>query len=97
MPMKKPLIIAAIGNLIDLIATLHLTRLGYMEANLVMAALLPRPKLFTLVKIGGMTLALWILWKNRDSEIARKTAWCVAVVYGLIALYYLFFFTIFIF
>ena len=95
--MKTPLIIAAIGNLIDLISTLYLFRLGYMEANPVMAALLPHPVLFTLVKIGGMALVLWILWKSRDSKTARKTAWFAAGVYGLIALYYLFFFTIFIF
>ena len=42
MPMKKPIIIAEIGNLIDLASTLYLFRLGYMEANPVMAALLPR-------------------------------------------------------
>ena len=95
--MKTPLTIAAIGNLIDLISTLYLSGLGYVEANPVMAALLPHPALFALVKIGGMTLALWILWKNRDSEIARKTAWFVVGLYSLISLYYLFFFTIFIF
>lgn len=77
------------GNIIDLVATLHLTGLGYQEANPVMAALLPHPLLFTLVKIGGMAAATWILWKNKGYESARITAWVAAGLYGLIALYYL--------
>jgi hypothetical protein len=87
--MKTPLIIAAIGNLIDTVSTLYLSGRGYTEANPFMAALLPRPVLFATVKIGAMALALWILWRNRDSQIARITAWVAAGLYGLIAVYYL--------
>ena len=90
--MKAPLIIAAIGNLIDTVYTMYLTRLGYTEANPFMAALLPYPALFALVKIGGMSLAIWILWKSRESKSARMTAWAAAGLYGLIAVYYLFVF-----
>lgn len=90
--MKIPLIIAAIGNLIDMVSTLYLNGRGYTEANPFMAALLPHPVLFATVKIAGMALALWILWRNRDSQIARITAWVAAGLYGLIAVYYLFVF-----
>lgn len=83
------LFIAGAGNLIDLVSTLRLTHLGYTEVNPVMAALLPHPVLFALVKICGMTVALWILWKNRESKVARITAWAAAGLYGLIAVYYL--------
>jgi hypothetical protein len=92
--MKTPLIIAAIGNLIDTVSTLYLFRFGYTETNPFMAALLPRPVLFATVKIGAMALALWILWRNREDKTVRKTAWFAAGLYGLIAVYYIFFFTI---
>jgi hypothetical protein len=94
--MKIPLIITAIGNLIDMVSTLYLSGLGYAEANPVMAALLSRPLLFAIVKVGAMAFAIWILWKNRDSDLARKTAWFAAMLYGLISVYYLFFFLIFV-
>lgn len=92
--MKTPLIIAAIGNLIDMVSTLYLNGRGYTEANPIMAALLPHPVLFTLVKICAVALALWILWRNRESQTARITAWFAAGLYGLITVYYIFFFTI---
>jgi hypothetical protein len=87
--MKTPLIIAAIGNLIDTVSTLYLNGRGYTEANPFMSALLPYPALFVSVKIGAMALVIWILWKNRESQIARITAWFAAGLYGLIAVYYL--------
>lgn len=93
--MKTPIIIIWTGNIIDLVATLHLSGLGYTEANPFMAALLPHPVLFALVKIIGMAVATWILWRNRDSDIARITAWAAAGLYGLIALYYLVVFPLF--
>lgn len=93
--MKALLIIAAIGNLIDLLSTLYLSGLGYVEANPFMAVLLPHPALFALVKIGAMALALWILWKNRESGVAIMTAWFAAGLYGLISVYYAWFFTVF--
>lgn len=87
--MKAPLIIAAIGNLIDMVSTLYLNGRGYSEANPFMAALLPYPALFVSVKIGAMALVIWILWKNREDKTARKTAWAAAGLYGLLAVYYL--------
>ena len=87
--MKTPITIIWTGNIIDLVATLHLSGLGYTEANPFMAALLPHPLLFTLVKTGGMALATRILWRNRGYTSARITAWVAAGLYGLIALYYL--------
>lgn len=89
MPMKTPLIIAGVGNLIDMVSTLYLINKGYTEANPFMAALLPYPLLFSVVKIGAMGWVLWILWKSREYRTARITAWIAAVVYGLISVYYL--------
>lgn len=90
--MKTPLIIAAIGNLIDMVSTLYLSGRGYTEANPIMAALLPHPVLFATVKIGAMTLVLVSLWKKREYKSARFTAWFAAVLYEMIAVYYLFVF-----
>jgi hypothetical protein len=90
--MKAPLIIAGIGNLIDTVSTLYLINQGYTEVNPFMAALLPYPFLFALVKISAMWLVIWILWKSRECRSARMTAWFAAGVYGLISLYYLFVF-----
>lgn len=87
--MKTPITIIWTGNIIDLIATLHLTGLGYQEANPFMAALLHRPLLFALVKIIGMAVATWILWRNRGYKSARITAWAAAGLYSLLALYYI--------
>lgn len=94
--MKTPIIIIWTGNIIDLVATLHLSDLGYTEVNPVMAALLPHPVLFALAKIIGMAVATRILWKNRGYTSARITAWVVAGLYGLIALYYLAVFPLFV-
>lgn len=90
--MRTPLIIFAIGNLIDMFSTLYLTGMGYREANPFMAALLHSPFLLCLVKISTTWLVIWILWNSRECRSARKTAWFAAVLYGLISLYYLFVF-----
>lgn len=90
--MRTPLTIFAVGSLIDMISTPYVTGMGYREANPFMAALLPYPFLFALVKISAMGLVIWILWKSRECRSARMTAWFAAGVYGLISVYYLFVF-----
>ena len=84
--MMTNLIIATIGNLIDMFATLYLYGLGYTEANPIMALLLPHPWLFATVKIIAMTTVVIWLWRNRDSRNAKITARICAFVYGAIAL-----------
>lgn len=88
--MTPLLIIAGLGNFIDTLSTLYLYGLGYVEANPVMALLLPHPWLFVLVKLTVMTALLLWLWKRR----AKSAATVAAVVYGAVAMYYGIFFLI---
>lgn len=87
--MKTRLTIAYIGNLIDLIATLYLTKQGFHEVNPVMHPLLDCPWLFAAVKILAMTLVCLFLWKRREDRHAIPLATFAAAVYGLIAVYYM--------
>lgn len=82
--MKTRLIIAGLGNVIDTLSTVYLHRLGYVEANPVMAMLLPHPWLFVLVKLCVFTALLLWLWMRR----AKAAATVAAVVYGAVAMYY---------
>lgn len=86
--MKTRLIIAWIGNLIDMVATLHLSGLGFREVNPIMRPLLAYPWLFALVKLSGMTAVLLFLWIRRDDRHALPLATYAAVVNGLVATYY---------
>lgn len=86
--MKTRLIIAYIGNTIDLIATLCLLQMGFYEANPIMRPLLNYPWLASIVKLSAMTWVCWFLWKNRDDKHAKPLATFAAVVYGIIAFYY---------
>jgi len=92
--MKTRLTIAGICNLIDTAATMYLTAKGYTEANPAMAAILDVPALFATVKIVAMTALLLFLWHRREDRHALTLATLVAVVYGLITVYYGVFFTI---
>ena len=87
--MKTRLIIAYIGNTIDLIATLCLLRMGFYEVNPIMRPLLNYPWLASIVKISAMTWLCWFLWKRRDDRHAMPLATLAAVVYGAIAVYYI--------
>lgn len=87
--MKICLFIAWIGNLIDLIATIYLSRLGFYEVNFIMRPLLDYPVLFSVVKLSAMTAVLLFLWKRREDRHALPLATFAAVVYGLIAAYYM--------
>ena len=87
--MKTRLTIAYIGNLIDLIATLYLTKQGFHEVNPFMRPLLACPWLFTAVKLLAMTLVCLFLWKRREDRHALPLATFASAVYGLIATYYM--------
>ena len=87
--MKTRLTIAYIGNLIDLIATLYLTKQGFHEVNPFMRPLLGCPWLFAAVKLLAMTLVCLFLWKRREDRHALPLATIAAAVYGLIAVYYM--------
>lgn len=82
--MTPLLIIAGLGNFIDTFSTLYLYGFGYVEANPVMAALLPHPWLFAMTKLGVFTALLLWLHKRR----AKLAAAIAAVVYGAVAVYY---------
>ena len=86
--MTTLLSIAAIGNLIDTIATLILYGYGYTEANPIMDLLLSVPAIFATVKITAMTAVLVWLWMGRNSKYAQYAAWFAAVVFGALSVYY---------
>ena len=86
--MKLLLLIAWLGNLIDTIATVYLTSLGYVEANPIMAQLLNCPVIFVIVKIALMTGLCAYLWLKRLDKHAMPMAIVASVVYGLITAYY---------
>ena len=88
--MKLRLCIAYIGNFIDLISTLNLTEQGFYEVNPFMRPLLDHPWLFTAVKLLAMTWVCLFLWKRREDRHALPIATFAAIVYGLIAVYYMF-------
>lgn len=92
--MRTRLIIAWLCNLVDIAATLYLSGLGYVEANLAMAWLLQWPWLFSMVKLSAMTFVLLFLWNNREDRHALPLATFTAVVYGLIAIYYIVIFAV---
>ena len=81
-------IIAYVGNIIDTVATLCLTHLGYVEANPLMRPLLNFPTLFVVVKMYMMTAILCHLWKYRADRIAIRLAAFAAALYGAISIYY---------
>ena len=90
--MKILLLIAWLGNLIDTIATVYLTSLGYVEANPIMAQLLNYPVIFVIVKLLLMTGLCAYLWLKRLDKHAMPMAIVASVVYGLITAYYGWFF-----
>ena len=92
--MKLLLLIAWLGNLIDTIATVYLTSLGYVEANPIMAQLLICPLGFVLVKVLLMTGLCAYLWLKRLDKHAMPMTIVASVVYGLITAYYAGFFLV---
>lgn len=92
--MRIRLTIAYIGNFIDLIATLYLLQIGFYEVNPFMRPLLNYPCLASIVKLSAMTWVCWFLWKNKDDKHAKPLATFAAVVYGIIAFYYIIWFVV---
>lgn len=87
--MKVLLLIAWLGNLIDTIATVYLTSIGYVEANPIMAQLLNYPLVFVIVKLLLMTGLCAYLWLKRTSKHSKPLAAFAATVYGAISIYYM--------
>lgn len=83
------LLIAYLGNLIDIMATLTLTEQGFYELNPFMRPLLDHPGLFVTVKMVAMTGVCLFLWKRRTDKHALPLAIFAAIVYGSIAIYYM--------
>lgn len=90
--MKTLLIIAWLGNLIDMIATVYLTSIGYTEINPIMAYLLVNPIVFIVVKIVAMTVVCMYIWQKRADKYSKPLATFAATVYGAISIYYMWFF-----
>ena len=90
--MKLLLLIAWLGNLIDTIATVYLTSIGYVEANPIMAQLLNYPVIFVIVKLLLMTWLCAYLWLKRLDKHAKPMAIVATTVYGTIVIYYMWFF-----
>lgn len=90
--MKILLLIAWLGNLIDTIATVYLTSIGYVEANPIMAQLLNYPVIFVIVKLLLMTGLCAYLWLKRLDKHAMPMAIVAAIVYGPITTYYVWLF-----
>lgn len=91
---KALLIIAGLGNLIDIIATLYLTGIGFVELNPFMRWLLQYPIVYIIVKLGLMTgLLVWI-WSHRKNKGALFVASIPALAYGSLAIYYIMFISI---
>ena len=86
--MKKPLIIAYLGNIIDTVATLYLYSKGGRELNPFMAMLLQSPWMFAVVKISVVTIIVIRLWTCRESKNAQIAAWVAAAIFGALSLYY---------
>lgn len=85
---RTSLLIAWLGNLVDMVSTLYLHSIGYTEANPVMACLLDTPLVFALAKITLMTLLLLYLWQKREDKHAKVLSGLAAVIYGAITIYY---------
>ena len=90
--MKIRLTIAYIGNLIDIISTLYLISIGFEEINPIAVWLLQWPSFFIVSKIVVMTAAVIMFWYARNEICAVIASWIVCLLYGSIALYYVWFF-----
>lgn len=87
--MKTRLIIAWLGNLIDIFATLHLmTYFGGEEINPISAFLLQWPPLFIAIKLLSATVAIIGIWYFRNRTIFKVLSWIFFIVYLLVFIYY---------
>lgn len=88
--MLTRLLITYLCNLLDIVATLHLsaTQNGE-ELNPIAAWLLQFPPLFVTVKMVVMTTAVAFMWWKRDWRLCEIASWILCIEYLLVACYYL--------
>ena len=79
-------------NLLDIIFTLTMISLGFaVEANPFMLSLLEKSELvFSFIKISLVSLCVFLLWRLKDYEIARKASVFCFITYGALMFYHLF-------
>lgn len=96
--MKTKLIIAFIGNIIDIVSTLILMRYyEFIEINPVMAWLLQWPVLAAACKIIAVTGILLFIYYTKRDKYTDLMANIAAMIYGGLGLYYIIIFIILIF
>lgn len=93
MSKKAKLIIAGIGNVIDIVATLILINyFGLVEVNPIMAWLLQWPLLAMSVKFIGVNSILLFVNFTKRKKYMDGLATFAAIMYGSLGCYYLWFF-----
>lgn len=96
--MKTKLIVAYIGNIIDVVATLILTQYyGFIEINPFMAWLLQWPILAVVCKITAVTSILAFIYYTKRDKYTNLMANIAAIIYGGLGLYYIIIFIMLIF
>lgn len=96
--MKTKLIIAYIGNIIDIVATLILTQhYGFVELNPVMAWLLQWPAIAAISKIIAVSSILLFIYYTKRDKYTDLMANIAAIIYGGLGLYYITIFIMLIF
>ena len=96
--MKTKLIIAYIGNIIDVVATLILTQYyGFIEINPFMAWLLQWPILAAVCKITAVTGILAFIYYTKRDKYTDLMASIAAGLYGGLGIYYIIIFIMLIF
>jgi hypothetical protein len=96
--MKTKLIIAGVGNLIDIFATYILTQYyGVPELNPFMAWLLQWPEFAMVFKFVVVSFVLLYTWYSEHTKYSDMLATIVAWIYGSIGAYYIVYFLIMIF
>lgn len=88
--MKTTLIIIWIGNLIDTLATLYFTNLGFTELNPIVYYLLQWPVVFVAVKLTIMLIFTYVFWLAREMKMAIVMSKVACIIYTTIAIYYIF-------
>jgi hypothetical protein len=96
--MKTKLIIAYIGNIIDVVATLILTQYyGFVEINPFMAWMLQWPFLAMSFKMMIMTGIVQYIYCAKKDKYTEMMANIVMIMYGGLGLYYITIFMMLIF
>ena len=90
--MKLKLFIIWLLNLFDYIMTLKQVNKydAEIEANPIMRFAMQNNVLFFAMKIVLVSIWLLILWKYKDTTIAKVGAWVLLAVYGAIAIYHIY-------